>query len=335
MRHHRSDYGRLQDPAGIIPLQEPVFLLRGEDVLAPQVLEFYADLLEEAAVEPPRGLIAMVRAWAAEMLGFQMHPDGNAVAPSCPESARPTSLLYSTLPGTSERVTEVLAAAARTPLVALALRWDPEAQVIFAPGECDREEFLARVRQHARHAAGEDVEPVSCLGFVPAIPVELAMARTVEDVQHGNLIDPEAGAAEQQERETWLQLAPSDLVLPIGGPLPEATPAASGPPPLAPPVLQHESGVYFLLGDYKPNDLLTALRLHARSADGEVVEGLLCAGAIPPLEVKQADDLRAADVSRGHFGTRPNGLGVHVGESVARDSAGATPAVWWPTRAGA
>lgn len=44
MRHARSDYDRIQDPAGLIPDDEPVFLLRGQDRAAPQVVEMWAKL---------------------------------------------------------------------------------------------------------------------------------------------------------------------------------------------------------------------------------------------------------------------------------------------------
>lgn len=38
MKHARSDYDHIQDPTGKIPKDEPVFLLRGQDKLAPAVL---------------------------------------------------------------------------------------------------------------------------------------------------------------------------------------------------------------------------------------------------------------------------------------------------------
>ena len=47
MKHAREDYNRIQDPAGIIPEDEPVFLLRGQDKLAPMTLEYWAHLLED------------------------------------------------------------------------------------------------------------------------------------------------------------------------------------------------------------------------------------------------------------------------------------------------
>ena len=43
MKHARADYARFQDPAGLIPEDEPVFLLRGQDVAAPATLRFWAD----------------------------------------------------------------------------------------------------------------------------------------------------------------------------------------------------------------------------------------------------------------------------------------------------
>ena len=41
MLHARPDYNRIQDPAGLIPEDEPVFLLRGQDQLAWHVVKIY------------------------------------------------------------------------------------------------------------------------------------------------------------------------------------------------------------------------------------------------------------------------------------------------------
>jgi hypothetical protein len=42
MLHARKSYNeRVQDSANIIPMDEPVFLLRGQDKLAPVLLEIY------------------------------------------------------------------------------------------------------------------------------------------------------------------------------------------------------------------------------------------------------------------------------------------------------
>lgn len=42
MRHAREDYNRIQDPAGLIPEDEPVFLIRGQDVAAPNAVRAWA-----------------------------------------------------------------------------------------------------------------------------------------------------------------------------------------------------------------------------------------------------------------------------------------------------
>lgn len=42
MKHARQDYDRIQDPQHKIPQDEPVFLLRAQDVLAAPILELYA-----------------------------------------------------------------------------------------------------------------------------------------------------------------------------------------------------------------------------------------------------------------------------------------------------
>ena len=48
MQHPRKDYNeRIQDAAGLIPDNEPVVLLRGQDQLATQALDFYAYLCEQ------------------------------------------------------------------------------------------------------------------------------------------------------------------------------------------------------------------------------------------------------------------------------------------------
>lgn len=42
MLHARADYNRIQDPAKLIPEEEPVFLLRGQDELAAETVRFWA-----------------------------------------------------------------------------------------------------------------------------------------------------------------------------------------------------------------------------------------------------------------------------------------------------
>jgi len=69
MKFTRDDYNeRIIDKAGRIPEDEPVFLLRAQDVHAPDTLRFYANLLQDA------GNFAMVeelRDHARKMLIWQ------------------------------------------------------------------------------------------------------------------------------------------------------------------------------------------------------------------------------------------------------------------------
>jgi len=71
MKHARSDYDRIQDPDGKIPEDEPVFLLRGQDIVAPFVVEEWAliahsrgadDDIVQHAYEHAR----LMRQWQAE-----------------------------------------------------------------------------------------------------------------------------------------------------------------------------------------------------------------------------------------------------------------------------
>lgn len=51
MLHARNDYSHIQDPTGRIPAGEPVFLLRGSDVLAPATLLHWCSLANAAGVK--------------------------------------------------------------------------------------------------------------------------------------------------------------------------------------------------------------------------------------------------------------------------------------------
>lgn len=44
MLHAREDYNRIQDPEGKIGADEPVFLLRAQDISAPSTLRYWAEL---------------------------------------------------------------------------------------------------------------------------------------------------------------------------------------------------------------------------------------------------------------------------------------------------
>lgn len=69
MKHARNDYNRIQDPAGKIPEDEPVFLLRGQDKAAVGAVRAYAEILESMGGDPV--LVRLSRLWAARMEQWQ------------------------------------------------------------------------------------------------------------------------------------------------------------------------------------------------------------------------------------------------------------------------
>ena len=48
MLHARNDYNRMQDPDGKIPTDEPVFLIRGQDIVGANAVRAWADLNDKA-----------------------------------------------------------------------------------------------------------------------------------------------------------------------------------------------------------------------------------------------------------------------------------------------
>jgi hypothetical protein len=52
VKHAREDYGRIQDPVGLIPEDEPVFLLRAQDIVAPFAVDAWADKAEQRGAAP-------------------------------------------------------------------------------------------------------------------------------------------------------------------------------------------------------------------------------------------------------------------------------------------
>ena len=69
MRHARADYERFQDPLGLIPEDEPVFLIRGKDVAAVQAVNAYANIAEEKGADDD--LVRVCRDWAVHIAGWQ------------------------------------------------------------------------------------------------------------------------------------------------------------------------------------------------------------------------------------------------------------------------
>ena len=83
MKHARKDYDRIQDPSGKIPVNEPVFLLRGQDLMAPDTVRFWADAAEQAGADP--AIVMVAREQAIKMEWWQRHT--RFKVPDMPESA--------------------------------------------------------------------------------------------------------------------------------------------------------------------------------------------------------------------------------------------------------
>jgi hypothetical protein len=84
MRHARSDYDRFQDPAGIIPEDEPVFLVRGQDITAPTICRHWAMLAKTAGASPD--IVQRVEMWADEIEQWQQ-ANGHCKVPDMPAGA--------------------------------------------------------------------------------------------------------------------------------------------------------------------------------------------------------------------------------------------------------
>lgn len=69
MLHARPDYNRIQDPAGLIAEDEPVFLLRAQDKTAPHIVEAWAQSQEQIGGDPE--LISFAREHAKRMREWQ------------------------------------------------------------------------------------------------------------------------------------------------------------------------------------------------------------------------------------------------------------------------
>lgn len=82
MRHSRPDYNRIQDPDELIPEDEPVFLLRAQDVTSPTVVRYWAEQAEQAGADAET--VQAAREWADEMETWQR--DRGAKVPDRPSS---------------------------------------------------------------------------------------------------------------------------------------------------------------------------------------------------------------------------------------------------------
>lgn len=70
MIHARKDYDHIQDPSGKIAADEPVFLLRAKDSLAPGILLKWANELIVQGGD--KKMARMVAVHAADMIFWQM-----------------------------------------------------------------------------------------------------------------------------------------------------------------------------------------------------------------------------------------------------------------------
>lgn len=70
MLHCRSDYNRIQDPANLIGKDEPVFLLRGQDITAPHIVRLWASAQRQNPKVDPM-LIFSVESFALIMEAWQ------------------------------------------------------------------------------------------------------------------------------------------------------------------------------------------------------------------------------------------------------------------------
>ena len=69
MIHARKDYNRIQDPAGLIPEDEPVFLIRAKDKVSAMTVEAWANFAEAAEADPE--IVAHARRHANSMRAYQ------------------------------------------------------------------------------------------------------------------------------------------------------------------------------------------------------------------------------------------------------------------------
>jgi len=65
MKHSRQDYMHIQDPKGIIPEDEPVFLLRAQDPAAPFAVRSWAQKVDQLGGD--RKMVNIALAFADEM----------------------------------------------------------------------------------------------------------------------------------------------------------------------------------------------------------------------------------------------------------------------------
>ena len=83
MKHAREDYNRIQDPANKIPMDEPVFLIRAQDVCAPQVVAYWCEQAKSAGADP--SIINAAKAQVKVMIDWQMTHRNKVKIPDLPK----------------------------------------------------------------------------------------------------------------------------------------------------------------------------------------------------------------------------------------------------------
>lgn len=84
MKHARKDYtNRIQDSDGLIPIDEPVFLIRGQDINAPDAVRDYG--MRAARSGASVDLVRRCFDWATEMERWQS--ENGVKTPDLPEGA--------------------------------------------------------------------------------------------------------------------------------------------------------------------------------------------------------------------------------------------------------
>ena len=68
MRHARPDYQRFQDPLGLVPEDEPVFLIRGQDISGAEAVYAWANINDRNGGDPSASHLA--REHAARMAAW-------------------------------------------------------------------------------------------------------------------------------------------------------------------------------------------------------------------------------------------------------------------------
>ena len=81
MKHARKDYDRFQDPEHRIPEDEPVFLLRAHDMVAPRVVGYWVMVARNAGADV--NILKAAEAHARDMVEWQQKH--GAKIPDMPE----------------------------------------------------------------------------------------------------------------------------------------------------------------------------------------------------------------------------------------------------------